>query len=167
VVERFHWQIEASVEQTAAALAHLDPVRRTVEALTALGVHARGLSPPAIVRTDGAATCGLVIGLADTPPGARTGSNEVDGFALPGHIELVWSVAITPDGEGGCFVSIVQSAGATDPASAARLRDSWALLGPLAEHQTRRVLDELAQLAEDDAADWPRPEPGDSQQRLR
>jgi hypothetical protein len=138
LVERFHWRIEAGVPETAAALARLDPVRSAVEALTALGVRARQLSRFAGAGATG--SCGLVI---------RVGDGELPS----GHIRLVWSVTITPDDGQGCYVSIVQAAGGTDPASARRLRDAWVLLGPLVEHQTRRVLDELAQLVEGEPED--------------
>jgi hypothetical protein len=130
VINWYHRQIDADPGRAAGALEHLEPLRAPIEALEALGLHARPL--PRSTREDGTAAYRLAIPIEDGGP-----------------IELAWIVSIEADGDGGSLVSVRQYADGTDAASRAHLRDSWLVLGPLAEEQAHRTLAMIEESAEE------------------
>jgi len=69
---------------------------------------------------------------------------------VPGHVKLAWRISVQPDGDEASLVSISFSAGATDVPLSERLLESWSLLGPIAEQQSRRMLAAVEECAEED-----------------
>jgi hypothetical protein len=151
ITDSFHREVAMPPEAAQAALTHLDPLQTLVTALEALGLGERFLTSRR-AREDGTAHvyC-LVLRLADTPSPTSDADTDLEAFAVPGHLRLVWNVSVQSEGDGASLISVRLEAAATDSASSEVLLDGWPLLGPLAEERARHILAGIADYDDDDA----------------
>jgi hypothetical protein len=149
ITDSFHRELAMSPEAAQAALTHLDPLHTLVTALEAFGLGKRFLTSRR-AREDGTTHvyC-LVLRLADAPSPMSGADMDLEAFAVPGHLKLVWNVSVEPEGDGVSVISVVFEAAATDSASRRVLLDGWPLLGPIAEDRARHILDGVADFDDD------------------
>jgi hypothetical protein len=151
ITDSFHREIATSPEAAQVALTHLDPLHTLVTALEALGLGERFLTSRR-AREDGTAHvyC-LVLRLANAPSPMSGADSDLEAFAVPGHLKLVWNVSVEPEGDSASLISVILEAAATDSVSSNVLLDGWPLLGPLAEERARHILAGIADYDDDDA----------------
>jgi len=152
VSSSFHAIVFAEADAARTALTRVQPLRRLVAGLRALGVSDR-----ISVTLEADAGPDVVAGFAwrlDPQPAEESSTAGFAAFDQPGHAKIAWSLSVSPDVDLRSVLSITVRAGATDAASTAAFLDAWSVLEPFVEAQTRRYaasVNALAQEIEDAA----------------
>lgn len=116
--------VAAGARETRWALQQLDLMTPAVRALRAVGLGERVALRPG--------------GLAWRPP--NTG----------GRVDVAVDVRVRSASDDGSLLTITTRFSATDDRAHARLSDAWAVVGPLADHLTRRAARTVKDYAEAD-----------------
>lgn len=123
-------KVDASAEETRAALDRLDLAAPALRALRALGVADRAALPPTrLGAPDADVAFGLIWRLDGTFTAECPVPSGFGAFGSPGHLKVKWELRVKPSAAGGAYLSVSTRFEATDAPSRARLVEAWSLVG--------------------------------------
>ncbi len=144
--------IDATPEATLAALRLVDLAGPVLRAITALSADGRiALHPAAVPSLGGAAlSLAMIFRVEGSAPRGFVTPAGFAAYSVPGHVKARWDFAVRPGVEDQAFLSIRTRFEATDHRSRVRLRDAWALIGPLSSSLAARAAAAVKATAEED-----------------
>lgn len=151
ISESFREPIEAPTGVGEAAVARLELLEPLVEGLVSLGLERRIVWHGDVETEDGNRAFGLIWDFDDVPQtSVPAGGRGFASYAEAGSAKVLWTVAVDPCAEDGCFLATIDlEACGSDDSAREQLLDVWPVVGPLAEQHARRMLATIKSYTED------------------
>jgi hypothetical protein len=142
--------VDAEPSTVLAGLARLPLSGPAMTAIQRLGIADRLAFGPAALtaRTGLEQVYGLVWRLTAGPP-EQLEAHDVQGFAGPGYVKIVWDVQVHAGADTGATLASTMRFVATDDTARKSLRAAWALVGPVSTALSTRALATLRNYAEE------------------